>query len=65
MAILDAILNISKRSMMPEWQIHQVQCLNNKNQQRKKTFKSSSRSFWFSTDYSVSQTQFLVTVFQY
>ena len=29
--------------------IHQVQCLNNKNQQRIKTFKSSFRSFWFST----------------
>ena len=26
-----------------------MQCLNNKNQQRKKTLKSSSRSFWFST----------------
>ena len=50
-AILDAILNISKRSMMPEW--HQLDSLSTMPQQqestKKKTLKSSSRSFWFST----------------
>ena len=51
MAILDAILNISKRSMMPEW--HQLDSSITMPQQqessKKKTLKSSSRSFWFST----------------
>ena len=51
MAILDAILNISKRSMMPEW--HQLDLSITMPQQQestmKKTLKSSSRSFWFST----------------
>ena len=50
-AILDAILNISKRSMMPEW--HQLDSSSPMPQQqestKKKTLKSSSRSFWFST----------------
>ena len=50
-AILDAILNISKRSMMPEW--HQLDSSSTMPQQqesiKKKTLKSSSRSFWFST----------------
>ena len=50
-AIVDAILNISKRSMMPEW--HQLEPSSTIPQQqestRKKTLKSSSRSFWFST----------------
>ena len=50
-AILDGILNISKRSMMPEW--HQLDSSSTMPQQqesiKKKTLKSSSRSFWFST----------------
>ena len=50
-AILGAILNISKRSMMPEW--HQLDSSSTMPQQqestKKKTLKSSSRSFWFST----------------
>ena len=50
-AILVAILNISKRSMMPEW--HQLDSSSTIPQQqestKKKTLKSSSRSFWFST----------------
>ena len=50
-AILDAIFNISKRSMMPEW--HQLDSSSTMSEQqesaRKKTLKSSSRSFWFST----------------
>ena len=45
-AILDAILNISKRSMMPEW--HQLDSSSTMPQQqestKKKTLKSSSRS---------------------
>ena len=49
-AILDAILNISKRSMMPEW--HQLDSsITMPHQQesaKKKTLKSSSRSIWFS-----------------
>ena len=48
---MDAILNISKRSMMPEW--HQLDLSSTRPQQqestKKKTLKSSSRSFWFST----------------
>ena len=51
MAILDAILNISKRSMMPEW--HQLDSSKTMPQQqestKKKTLKSSSRSFRFPT----------------
>ena len=51
MAILDAILNISKRSMMKEW--HQLDSSITMPQQqestKKKTLKSSSRSFCFST----------------
>ena len=51
MAILDAIFNISKRSMMPEW--HQLDSSSTMPTQqestKKKTLKSSSRSFWFST----------------
>ena len=51
MAILDAIFNISKRSMMPEW--HQLDSSSTMSEQqesaKKKTLKSSSRSFWFST----------------
>ena len=50
-AILDAIFNISKRSMMPEW--HQFDSSSTMSEQqesaKKKTLKSSSRSFWFST----------------
>ena len=50
-AILDAILYITKRSMMPEW--HQLDSSSTMPQQqesiKKKTLKSSSRSFWFST----------------
>ena len=53
-AILDAIFNISKRSMMPEW--HQLDSSSTKPTQqestKKKTLKSSSRSFWFSTGLS-------------
>ena len=66
-AILDAILNISKRSMMPEW--HQLDSSSTMPQQqestKKKTLKSSSRSSWFSTglysplDRSVLLTKFL------
>ena len=48
---LDAILNISERSMMPEW--HQLDSSSTMPQQqestKKKTLKSSSVSFWFST----------------
>ena len=55
-AILDAILNISKRSMMPEW--HQLDSSSTMPQQqestKKKTLKSSSRSFWFSTGLSLA-----------
>ena len=51
MAILDAIFNISKRSMMPEW--HQLDLSSTMSEQqesaKKKTLKSSSRSFLFST----------------
>ena len=51
MAILDAILNILKRSMMTEW--HQLDSSSTMPQQqkltKKKTLKSCSRSFWFST----------------
>ena len=51
MAILDAIFNISKRSMMPEW--HQLDSSSAMSKQqestKKKTLKSSSRSFWFFT----------------
>ena len=50
-AILDAIFNISKRSMMPGW--HQLDSYNTLPEQqestKKKTLKSSSRSFGFST----------------
>ena len=51
-AILDAIFNISKRSMMPEW--HQFDSSSTMSEQqesakKKNTLKSSSRSFWFST----------------
>ena len=50
-AILDAILNISNRSMMPEW--HQLDSSSTMPKQQesteKQTLKSSSRSFWFST----------------
>ena len=50
-AILDAILNISKCSMMPEW--HQLDSSSTMPQQqestKKITLKSSSRSPWFST----------------
>ena len=50
-AILGAIFNISKRSMMPEW--HQLDSSSTMSAQqespKKKTLKSSSRSFWFST----------------
>ena len=50
-AILDAIFNISKRSMMPEW--HQLDLSSTMPAQQEstknKTLKSSSRSFWFST----------------
>ena len=50
-AILDAIFNILKRSMMPEW--HQLDSSRTMSKQqesaKKKTLKSSSRSFWFST----------------
>ena len=50
-AILDAIFNISKRSMMPEW--HQLDSSSKMSEQqesaKKKTLKSSSMSFWFST----------------
>ena len=51
MAILDAILNISERSMMPEW--HKLDSSSTMPQQqestkKKNTLKSSSRSFWFS-----------------
>ena len=49
-AILDAILNISKRSMKPEW--HQLDSSSTMPQQqestKKKTLKSSSRSLSFS-----------------
>ena len=45
---MDAILNISKRSMMPEW--HQLDSSSSMPQQQestnKKTLKSSSRSFY-------------------
>ena len=51
MAILGAIFNISKCSMMPEW--HQLDSSNTMSEQeesaKKKTLKSSSRLFWFST----------------
>ena len=51
MAILDAIFNISIRSIMPEW--HQLDSLITMPEQqesfKKKTLKSSSRSFRFST----------------
>ena len=45
------MLNNSKRSMMPEW--HQLDSssimLQQQESTKKKTLKSSSRSFWFST----------------
>ena len=51
MPILDAIFNIPKRSMMPEW--HQLDSSSTMSEQKestkRKTLKSSSRSFWFST----------------
>ena len=51
MAILDAIVNISKRSMMPEW--HQLDSSSTISEQqetlKQNNLKSSSRSFWFST----------------
>ena len=52
MAILDAFFNISKRSMMPKW--HQLDSsttipTQQDSTKKKKTLKSSSRSFWFST----------------
>ena len=51
MAILDAIFNFSKRSMMPEW--HQLDSSSTRSEQqesvKKETLKSSSRSFLFST----------------
>ena len=54
MAILDAICNISKCSMMPEW--HQLDSSSSMHQQqeltKKKTLKSSSRSYLFSTGLS-------------
>ena len=51
MAILEAILNISKRSMMPEWHHLDSSSTMPKQQEstKKKTLKSSSRSFQFST----------------
>ena len=50
-AILDAILNISKRSMMPEWhQLNSSRTMPTQQEStKKKTLKSSARSFWFST----------------
>ena len=46
-AILDAIFNISKRSMMPEW--HQLDSSRTMSEQqesaKKHTLRSSSRSF--------------------
>ena len=60
-AILDAILSISKRSMMPEW--HQLDSSSTMPQQqestKKKTLKSSSRSFWFSTGLMSAITLFM------
>ena len=51
MAILDAIFNFSKRSMMPEWHQLDSSCTMSEQQEsmKKKTLKSSSRSFLFST----------------
>ena len=51
MAILDAIFNISKRSMMPEWHQLDSSCTMSEQQEstKKKTLKSSSRLFLFST----------------
>ena len=53
--MLDAIFNISKRSMMPEW--HQLDSSSTMPTQqestKKKTLKSSSRSFWFSTGLNI------------
>ena len=50
-AILGAIFNISKRSMMPEWHQLDSSCTMSEQQEsmEKKTLKSSSRSFLFST----------------
>ena len=50
-AILDAIFNFSKRSMMPEWHQLDSSCTMSEQQEsmKKKTLKSSSRSFLFST----------------
>ena len=50
-AILDAIFNISKRSMMPEWhQLDSSSTMSEKQESaKKKTLKSSSKSFQFST----------------
>ena len=50
-AILDAIFNFSKRSMMPEWHQLDSSCTMSEQQEsmKKKTLKSSSRSFMFST----------------
>ena len=57
-AILDAIFNISKRSMMPEW--HHLDSSSTMSEQqesaKKKTLKSSSRSFWFSTGLLLEKT---------
>ena len=51
MAILNAILNFSKRSMMPEWHQLDPSCTMSEQQEsvKKKTLKSSSRSFLFFT----------------
>ena len=59
MAILDAIFIFSKRSMMPEWHQLDSSCTMSEQQEsvKKKTLKSSSRSFLFSTG--------LFTVFNY
>ena len=68
-AILDAILNISQRSMMPEW--HQLDSSSTMPQQqesiKKKTLKSSSRSFWFSSGLNlfISQNLLLSDFFLY
>ena len=50
-AILDALFDISKRSMIPEWhQLDSSSIMHEQQEQtKKKTLKSSSRLFWFST----------------
>ena len=62
--MLDAIYNITKRSIMPEWhQLDSSSTMPEQQESTKKTLKSSSRSLWFSTGLSCGCLQWLTDWF--